>query len=237
MSRAIEIVNGTLKCAKCGEVKPVSEFSKGNNKSGYKSYCKQCVHADYLANKDHILKQHKEYYEDNKGKYLQMCKEYRDTHKEDRREYFKEYYQKHSEELREKSCIRFKNATSEQLAKRKAYAHSLYGTEDFKAYKRMKFHYRKAMIQKLPNDFTNEQWEEVKARFGYRCAYCGKEKTLTQDHVVPVIKGGGYTKTNIVPCCGSCNSSKQDKDFEKWYKTTPFFDKERLSNVLKVMEG
>lgn len=237
MSRAILVVDGQLKCARCGIVKPVSEFSKGHNKSGYKSYCKQCMHEQYEADKERILKQHKEYYEENKEQYLQTCKEYREAHKEEKKEYFRDYYKKHSEELRVKSSLRYKNETPEQLAKRKAYAHSKSGTEEYRAYKRMKFHYRKAMIQKLPNDFTNEQWEEVKARFGYRCAYCGEEKPLTQDHIIPVIKGGGYTKTNIVPCCGSCNSSKQDKDFEKWYKTTPFFDKGRLSNVLKVMEG
>lgn len=52
MSRAVLVVDGQLKCARCGIVKPVSEFSKGKNKSGYKSYCKQCVHEQYEADKE-----------------------------------------------------------------------------------------------------------------------------------------------------------------------------------------
>ena len=97
MSRAVLVVDGQLKCARCGIVKPVSEFSKGKNKSGYKSYCKQCVHEQYEADKERILKQHKEYYEGNKEQYLQTCKVYREAHKEEKSAYAKEYYQKNNE--------------------------------------------------------------------------------------------------------------------------------------------
>lgn len=237
MSRAVLVINGQLKCTKCGLIKPVSEFSKGKNKSGYRSHCKQCVHEAYEKDKERILQQHKGYYEQNKEKYLQNCREYREAHKEENKEYFKEYYKNHSEELKAKNSIRFKKSTPEQLAKRKAYAHSLTGTEKYREYKRMKFHYRKAMIDKLPHDFTKKEWKEVQARFNHKCAYCGKETKLTQDHIIPVSKGGGYTKSNIVPCCASCNSSKQDRDLEKWYKSTPFFNEKRFNEVLQIMES
>ena len=235
--RAVEVIDGKLKCSRCGIIKPVSEFSKGRNKSGYRSNCKQCVHELYLADKERILAQHKEYYENNKEKYLENCKDYRESHKEERKEYFKDYYINHSDELRKRSSIRYRNSTPEQLAKRKAYAKSKVGTEEYRAYKRMKFHYRKALMKKLPNDFTNKEWKAVVATFDNRCAYCGEEKPLTQDHIIPVNKGGGYTKKNIVPCCGSCNSSKQDRDFITWFEGMPFFSEERLKKIYAVMEG
>jgi hypothetical protein len=71
---------------------------------------------------------------------------------------------------------------------------------------------RAARISAALHDFTDEQWELVKAHFHYRCAYCGdKPKRLTQDHIIPLSKGGNHTMSNIVPACLSCNSKKRDK--------------------------
>lgn len=58
------------------------------------------------------------------------------------------------------------------------------------------------------DDLTEVQWLAIKAAYRYRCAYCGKRKALTQDHIVPVSHGGEHTASNIVPACQSCNSSK-----------------------------
>ena len=234
--RKVEVVDGKLKCSRCGIIKPVSEFSKGHNKSGYRSNCKQCVHELYLADKDRILQQHKEYYENNKEKYLETCKEYRKSHRAETKAAMHKYYIANADKIKTRSSLQFKNFTEEQIANRKAYLKRYYSTEEGKAYKRMKFHYRKAMISNLPHDFTEEEWKEVVEYFDNKCAYCGEQKALTQDHIIPVIKGGGYTKTNIVPCCGSCNSKKQDRNFVEWFKNMPFFSEERLTKIYKVME-
>jgi HNH endonuclease len=72
---------------------------------------------------------------------------------------------------------------------------------------------RAAKLSAPLNDFTPEQWEEMKAACGFRCTYCGKKrKQLTQDHITPLIKGGSHTASNIVPACLSCNSIKHDGD-------------------------
>lgn len=57
-------------------------------------------------------------------------------------------------------------------------------------------------------DLTETQWLAIKVAYRHRCAYCGEKKPLTQDHVIPVSKGGAHTASNIVPACQSCNSSK-----------------------------
>jgi len=62
-------------------------------------------------------------------------------------------------------------------------------------------------------EHTDDEWEEKKASFRYRCAYCGvSDKLLTKDHVVPRAKGGGDGIENIVPSCMRCNLKKHTRD-------------------------
>jgi 5-methylcytosine-specific restriction protein A len=44
------------------------------------------------------------------------------------------------------------------------------------------------------------------------CYYCSQKfdkQELTMDHVIPIIRGGKSTKSNVVVCCKSCNSEKK----------------------------
>lgn len=97
---------------------------------------------------------------------------------------------------------------------------------------RLKEQRRMALKQGLPNTFTIKQWKSVKEYFNNKCAYCGEDKPLTQDHHIALSKGGEYTHNNIIPACKSCNSSKRDKDFFKWYPTQKQHNKERESKIL-----
>ncbi len=46
------------------------------------------------------------------------------------------------------------------------------------------------------------------AVFGNRCIYCGVSGKLTEDHDMPVARGGSDNISNILPACLSCNSRK-----------------------------
>ena len=48
-------------------------------------------------------------------------------------------------------------------------------------------------------------------RDGFQCVYCGLNKNLTIDHVLPKSRGGSNRWTNLVTCCGNCNRKKGDK--------------------------
>lgn len=62
---------------------------------------------------------------------------------------------------------------------------------------------------------TTIEWEHIKAQYQYKCAYCDKVPTLlTQDHVIPLSKGGLHTASNIVPACAHCNLVKGNRDVE-----------------------
>lgn len=86
-------------------------------------------------------------------------------------------------------------------------------------------------------EFSHQEWKECVIFFGGTCAYCGgtvrKGQRLTRDHLEPVSKGGRTIQSNIVPACGSCNSSKGAEDFKDWFMKQPFFSQDRLNKIFK----
>lgn len=56
------------------------------------------------------------------------------------------------------------------------------------------------------------QWWKNRLAAG-RCHYCRESippSELTMDHVVPIVRGGKSSKSNLVPCCKPCNNEKQN---------------------------
>lgn len=49
-----------------------------------------------------------------------------------------------------------------------------------------------------------------------RCWYCGANKKITIDHIVPVSRGGTGHLRNLVLACKTCNSSKGSKDLSEF---------------------
>jgi hypothetical protein len=94
-------------------------------------------------------------------------------------------------------------------------------------------HTRRARLKATATNYKQEYWKAALKHFNYACAYCGcKQERFQRDHVIPVAKGGGNTKNNIVPTCKRCNTSKNINDFELWYKSKPFFDDDRYNTIL-----
>ena len=61
---------------------------------------------------------------------------------------------------------------------------------------------------------TFGEWELLKKQYGYTCPCCGKsepEIKLTEDHIIPLSKGGSDYIENIQPLCLHCNFVKHTK--------------------------
>jgi hypothetical protein len=59
--------------------------------------------------------------------------------------------------------------------------------------------------------------DEVIARVGANCVYCGAETSLmVTDHIDPVSRGGVHTVKNMVPACWVCNAEKSNKTFDEY---------------------
>jgi len=70
---------------------------------------------------------------------------------------------------------------------------------------------RRALKLNAEGSHTFEEWEALKKQYGYICLCCKKKKPLTEDHIIPLIKGGSDYIENIQPLCKNCNCKKHTK--------------------------
>lgn len=69
---------------------------------------------------------------------------------------------------------------------------------------------RKRRARKTGNggSHTIKEWRELKEKYGNRCLCCGQIVPLTEDHIMPLSKGGTDNIDNIQPLCILCNHRK-----------------------------
>ncbi len=67
---------------------------------------------------------------------------------------------------------------------------------------------RREREQNAPGWHSDAEFELLVWLYQNRCAYCWQESDLTEDHVIPLVAGGGHEIENILPACKSCNSKK-----------------------------
>ena len=73
---------------------------------------------------------------------------------------------------------------------------------------------RRARKRNAEGSHTYGEWERLKAQYNWTCPACGRsepEIKLTEDHIVPLSRGGSDNIENIQPLCRSCNSKKHTK--------------------------
>lgn len=252
-----KIPKGYRKCHDCKQILPETEdyfvraFSKRDNKYYFKCHCRECGKARCLnwreQNREKYLDYAKEYH--TTEKYKESRKKYLESHREQVKAYKRKYRASHKEQIqvydkqRRESpatrehilgmCRRWRANNTEKVADyNKSYANN--NLEYF----RQATQKRRAMAKAVKSSFTLQEWETAKAYFGNCCAYCGKHlQRLTQDHFIPLSKGGAYIASNIIPACKSCNSAKHDRDFTEWYRNYKFYTAEREAKILSYLDN
>jgi len=246
----------TKVCTQCRIEKPATTeyFSKQTiGKNGLQPACKECCKRYREANKDKIVQHNKEYRETNKDKIAQQHKQWREANKEHiaqhRRvniEHIAQYLETHKEHIAQRNKEHYELIKEHQRAYGKEY--QKLNKEHIAQHKKQwsqsnpdkciaAKQRRRAYKADLPANFTAEQWETAKEHFNNVCAYCGVQVPLTQDHVVPLSKGGAYTHDNIIPACSKCNSSKRSREFKEWYHKQPFYSKRREQTIINYLNG
>jgi 5-methylcytosine-specific restriction endonuclease McrA len=202
-------------CTKCHQERSLELFAKDSRrKDGLQSNCRVCTRArDNAYSKTARGKEIKKRYEQSEKR-----KAYHK--KRNNSESFKKHYREWAESERGREVSRRAVSKFQQSEKgikaRKEYEKSearksYLKSEKHKATEARCHHKRRITAKCTLSTLTTEEWELIKKRYKYRCVYCGEKKPLTRDHIIPLSKGGEFTKENIVPACRRCNSRKGNR--------------------------
>lgn len=182
-----------------------------------------------VENKEKLAEYERKRYPERREERIKYENQWRADHKKELSEYKKQWRAEHKEDISEKYKVwrlEHKDEKSETDRKWKVENKDKVNTSNQK---------RRTLRKKLQSVLTVEQWEESKKYFGNKCAYCGEEKPLTQDHFIALSRGGEYSLNNIIPACKTCNCSKGSKYFVDWYPKSGQYSRNRETKLFKFL--
>lgn len=193
-------------CKFCRQDKEQSEFYSYRKRGRvyYRSTCKICYTAlkrnRYKTDDDFrngIRRQSIQYAHSLKGR-IKRREANKIRHGSKKFKRYHQYWENHTE--RGRVCRRKKQS-------------NWLKTDGGKFYSARKHAKRRSRIN-INADLTRTEWTEILKKYLHKCAYCGSSKKLTQDHIIPLSKGGHHTANNVVPACHQCNSKKGNQTWK-----------------------
>lgn len=85
---------------------------------------------------------------------------------------------------------------------------------------------RQSRLESNGGTHTAAEWRALCDWFGNVCLCCGAGDKLSEDHVIPVVKGGSDSISNLQPLCIPCNDKKHRKtiDYRDPVRLTEFLE-------------
>ena len=226
-------------CCTCKRKLELNKYSKNKSSwDGLKSYCKECASAKGKIyrekNREDDLRRKKEWYLNSKKRMKERTEKELKLGQKICTKCNKKLAIKY---FRERPNGGFYSVCRECENKYNKYYRKEH-SEVYKSNHTITEQRRRKMAKSVISNFNNSDWKKCKEYFNNECAYCGiKFRNLTQDHLIPLSKGGNYTKDNIVPSCRACNCKKNNKEFFKWYKEQKFYSKERENKIIRYINS
>jgi hypothetical protein len=222
-------------------------YVRASRWDGLESICKSCntrlstqwvrehteekkiyLHRYYEEHKEVMLSQAHQYRKDHLEERREKERNYARDHREEKRIYKREYHKKNSEKINEKSRQAFQRYKQER-------------PEILRAQRKLAAARRRARVEGLPFDFTEDDAAFAFAYTNATCIVCGVEEglwnTLALDHWWPIagkdqpslgtVAGniivlchvGGHRKAGKIAEIGGCNNSKGNRHPEEWLLT------------------
>lgn len=201
-------------------------FDQVPNKTFRRGCCHTC-HLEkkkkhYRENRESILASQKAYVAGRREETVAYQRWYRETHREELRLYNQQYLANHGPEQNAKRSAKY---ASDPEFRHRVIDRVIKWQRNNPDRVNRKKHRRRTRIQAAGGDYTTEQWEALKEKYGRICLRCGVHesiKRLTVDHVVPVSLGGSNSIDNLQPLCQSCNSTKHTEivDYRQRFEET-----------------
>ena len=217
---------GMKTCTKCGETKPLDQFSKDRrSKDGCQLKCKSCNRAYYLANRERIAKRDEAYRKANQEKIAQRNRAYYEANRERISEQSRAYYRANALRYVERARA-YRKANPDKWAEyQRAYrdANRDEVNERVRRYKKAnllkgrEWEHRRRARQACS---VPQRWQ-VHDVLPFCCYWCGSNlraygATSHVDHVMPISLGGPAVPSNEVMTCATCNLRKSAKHPLVW---------------------
>lgn len=178
--------------------------------NGYDNYgcrCEPCKDASSVASR--------KWRQENAEQKKATDAAYRAAHRDENVQYLRRYYAENRDRLRIQQRAYYLDNKGKNAATGRAWI-----ARNRERHQRYQALYQRARQVRRSELDTREvslrDWRRLCLRFDDRCAYCGSRSKLTQDHIIPIIRGGRHSIGNLLPACGSCNSSKGAKLLVEW---------------------
>lgn len=157
------------------------------------------------------------WYYNNLEKAKETRRKWREGHPEEMKAYQRKYYLLNKDKVKQKA----KKWYEAQTPERKREIHRRVYRKNPSKYI---FYSKKRNRLKRCSGGTHsfEEWVALKVKYDLTCVGCNKKEpeiSLTEDHIIPLTKGGTDSIDNIQPLCSRCNSIKGNKlnyNFNCW---------------------
>lgn len=209
--KVIDVPDGMKYCPKCGEVKPLSEFStytrKSTGKVAVQSRCKACQRRN--------VKSQPKSTETTKfcarcGDWLDKSMFYSYTRKNSDRVEYSAYCIVCTAELKknldeeDRIALNFIHRKSDRSRRR---------NPDYVAY----YILRDSRYQDKSKGRENDLDEKFIAEMiSHGCSYCGATSDEVRIGLDRINNSLGHLKSNVVPACIRCNNTRRDMPIEAW---------------------
>jgi len=77
----------------------------------------------------------------------------------------------------------------------------------------------------------------IRYAWGGMCCFCRDQRATTVDHLRPRSRGGSDLRSNLVPCCHSCNQDKGSQDWLVWFKQQDFYNEVAEELIVEWIEN